>query len=140
MPTILSRLRGLPPAISPDEPLRKNEAGQGAGGGVNWVAIPEGISLHSLTLDDTNNGVYSEQGIPVTVQIPLHEDVPIVVGSSVLFEQRGTGKLNFVQATGVTLDVRSVFEKTTAGQFAPATLIKTGKNRWLLSGDLEIKI
>lgn len=139
MPTILSRLRGLPPAIAPDEPVRKGEAAAGSGG-IAWVAIPVGISLHILTLDDTNNGLYSTQEIPVTVQIPLHEDVPIAVGSSILIEQRGTGKITFVALDGVTLNVRSVFSTVTAGQYAPATLVKTDKNRWLLSGDLEIAI
>ena len=94
----------------------------------------------TLIIDHAENGLVFDSATAVNLVVPTDANVPFPVGTSVLIEQAGAGAVNFVgQSAGgdtVQIDVRVAFLKTTAGQYAPATLVKKAANRWLLSGDL----
>lgn len=144
MPAILStlqfqggsRLRGLLPPVAPDEPLRKGD-GAGGSGHLTWFPFTAGTTL---IIDHSENGLTFDSATAVNLVVPTNANVPFPIGTSVLIEQAGAGVVNFVgQSAGgdtVMIDVRAAFLKTTAGQYAPATLVKKAANRWLLSGDL----
>lgn len=136
MPTILTRLRGLPAPVAPDEPLRRADGGAGVMG-LSWLDIPTGG--HTLTLDDSENGLAFYDAGSVYVNIPPASSVPFRKGASVLImKASAAGSVNVTGGAGVTLSVRSVFSPTLAGRWALATLINYGTDQWVLSGDLFV--
>jgi hypothetical protein len=88
----------------------------------------------SITLGSPNNGQFikTTSNSAVTVTVPAGYNT-----FTVTFVQRGTGRITFSPASGVTILNPHSFTKST-GQGSIATLICVGLNEWILAGDLEL--
>lgn len=97
----------------------------------------------TLGATDLGNGLkvdVSLSGGPAVITIPDDTTLELLDGDgdvSVLIMQAGTGEVQVLADTGVTVNVRSALSLTLAGQYAVASLIHTGANEWVLCGDLQ---
>ena len=87
----------------------------------------------SITLADTDNNkiVRCTASSAVTVTVPS----TLAAGFSCMIIQAGAGQITFVQGSGATLNSFGNLLKT-AGQHAPASLIRVGAGIYNLSGNL----
>lgn len=74
-------------------------------------------------------------GTAVTATVPSNASVPFAIGATILNEQFGSGAITFAPAVGVTLNSNGG-KFASNGQFAVASLVKTGTNIWNLSGNV----
>ena len=95
-----------------------------------------GATTYTLTITDPDKVKRTTSGVPVELTVPLHGSVPIPVGSVVLIEQGGSGKVTVVGAMGVTVNARE--GSRTVGVHASAGLLKQTEDRWWLTGELEV--
>lgn len=70
-----------------------------------------------------------------TITVPTNASVAFPIGTELSFEQSGTGQLTVVAASGVIINTFST--NLTKGQFATASLKKTGTDTWTLTGNLQ---
>lgn len=94
--------------------------------------VPGSPATLTFSMLDTFNLVNSNS--PTIIQIPEYTSVAFPPGCSILFEQWGTGTVEF-QPLGV-VDLKSRLGRVMAGQNAVASLYKVGFNQWILMGDL----
>ena len=87
----------------------------------------------SITLADTDNNkvVRCTAATAVTITVPS----TLAAGFSCMIIQAGAGQITFVQGSGATLNSFGNLFKT-AGQHAPASLIRLGAGIYNLSGNL----
>jgi hypothetical protein len=87
----------------------------------------------SITLDDTNNNriIRCTASTTVTVTVPS----TLAAGFSCMVIQAGTGQVTFVAGSGTTLNSFGNLLRT-AGQHAPASLIRVASGMYNLSGNL----
>ena len=87
----------------------------------------------SITLEDTDNNkvVRCTSATAVTITVPS----TLAAGFSCMVIQAGAGQITFVQGSGATLNSFGNLFKT-AGQHAPASLIRVGAGIYNLSGNL----
>ncbi len=71
----------------------------------------------------------------VTVTVPPNSSVAFPVGTQIDVTQKGAGKVTLAQGSGVTINSLSS-NKSLAGQYAGATLLKTATDTWTLVGAL----
>jgi hypothetical protein len=70
-----------------------------------------------------------------TLTVPSNSSVAFPIGSELTIYQYGTGRTQFVEASGVT--IRATPGKWLRAQYSVATLIKRATNEWILFGDLS---
>jgi hypothetical protein len=93
-------------------------------------------SQHTLVLSDANKVV--EMNISSgsnNLIVPTNASVPFPSGTIITLSQYGSGQVNIIGDTGVTLRSSGGKNKTTA-QYSVATLYKRDTNEWYLYGDL----
>ncbi len=100
-----------------------------------YVAINAQTANYTLALTDVNKLVDMNSSGTITLTIPSSGTVNFVTGSVIALRQLGAGKVQITTAGGVTLR-KEVGAKTT-GQYAVASLVKTGADEWLTFGALE---
>lgn len=76
---------------------------------------------------------------PVTVTVPANSDVAFPIGTDIAIEQSDIGQVSVVAATGVTINTAYGFNLKTGGQYAVASLKKTGTDTWTAFGNLEVQ-
>lgn len=104
--------------------------------GTLYVQINAQTANYTLALTDVNKLVDMNSSGTITLTIPSSGTVNFVTGSVIALRQLGAGKVQITTASGVTLR-KEVGAKTT-GQYAVASLVKTGADEWLTFGALEI--
>jgi 3D (Asp-Asp-Asp) domain-containing protein len=93
-------------------------------------------SQHTLVLSDANKVV--EMNISSgsnNLIVPTNASVPFPSGTIITLSQYGSGQVNIIGDTGVTLRSSGGKNKT-AAQYSVATLYKRDTNEWYLYGDL----
>ncbi len=91
---------------------------------------------YTLVLSDANKVV--EMNISSgsnNLIVPTNASVPFPSGTIITLAQYGTGQVNIIGDTGVTLRSSGGKNKT-AAQYSVATLYKRDTNEWYLYGDL----
>ncbi len=90
---------------------------------------------YTLVLGDAGKTILCTNASAVTLTVPTNASVAFPVGTVVSLYQMGAGQVTVAGAGGVTLNSRGGALKT-AGQYAPAALLKTATDVWVLSGDV----
>jgi hypothetical protein len=116
--------------------------------GSEWIAVANSLSQtqqrvisssastsYTLGTNDTGKALVLTNSSAITLTIPADNTYNFAIGQTFVVIQNGTGAITVAAASGVTLNSKSSYVKT-SGQFAEARLIKTASNTWLLSGDL----
>jgi hypothetical protein len=114
--------------------------------GPTGVAGPAGINLISvstqagatylLAKSDMGTAVSFTSSLPVTVTLLSEATRGWVAGEGVLLLQSGTGQVEVVGSSGVTIDT-TAFPKTRS-QNSSISLIYLGGDSWFLSGDVAV--
>lgn len=92
-------------------------------------------TTYTLVLADANTFITLSNASAIALTVPTNASVPFPIGSRIHGAAIGAGTVTVAGAGGVTVNSRgSVF--ASAGQYAVFSLVKTGTNTWLLSGDL----
>ncbi len=89
-----------------------------------------------LALTDNLKLVTVTKGTACTLTVPPNDSVAFGVGSVITVCQGGAGQVTITAGDGVTINSYEAATKL-VGQWAVATLIKTGTNTWLLAGNIE---
>lgn len=89
----------------------------------------------TLRIDDAGKLMRVAASNTVTITIPTNESVEFPSNTEIEFVQLGTGTLQFVGASGVTIYALNN-ATSTAGRYAVACLKKIYTNVWLLAGAL----
>lgn len=96
---------------------------------------PQTDTSYTVNLTDAGNIVTLNNASPITVTIPANSVTSFPVGARVDFIQKGTGKVTFVGAVGVTILSMSS-NKSTAVQNVGVSIIKESTDSWYLIGNL----
>jgi hypothetical protein len=85
----------------------------------------------------TDVGKYLSMSYPTacTMTIPTNASVAFPIGTRIEIEQVGTGQVQILAASGVTLNSQGGKTKL-VGQFATCFIIKKETNEWTLSGNI----
>lgn len=91
----------------------------------------------SYTLVSTDSGklVTLDNAAPINVIIESNTTIPIEIGSRIDFLQKGSGKVTFIEGSGVTIKSKNN-NKAIAAQNVIVSLIKENTDIWYLIGDL----
>lgn len=109
------------------------DLGGGGGGGLTWRDVP---GDYEIVAGDAENGLSASGNSGAqNISVPS-ADATIAVGKSVVVMLYGTGTVDFVAPSGISLLYRSGLLPRLAGQYAVATLMKVAVNTWVLCGDL----
>ena len=91
--------------------------------------------LFTPAVSDAERYIRLNNSAAITVSVPSDATSNIPVGTTITFEQTGTGTVTFVAGSGATLNSRDSLSST-VGQYSVASLIKTAANTFTLTGDL----
>ena len=89
-----------------------------------------------LALTDNLKLVTVTKATACTLTVPPNSSVAFGIGSVITICQGGAGQVTITAGDGVTINSYDSALKL-VGQYAVATLIKTGTNTWLLAGNIE---
>jgi hypothetical protein len=92
-------------------------------------------TTYTLVLGDAGKLVTLNNAASIALTVPTNASVAYPVGSTILLAQLGAGQVTVAGAGGVTVNSRGAALKI-AGQYGAATLIKTGTDTWVLTGDI----
>lgn len=90
---------------------------------------------HTLVLSDANKVVELNFNSSNNLIVPTNANVAYPSGTLITVTQYGTGQVNIIGDTGVTLISNGGKNKTSA-QYSVATLYKRDTNEWYLYGDI----
>lgn len=108
---------------------------------ISTLFAPKLIPLRSDSTDRilsaTDSGAFIAMSGAGTqnIVVPSNSAVPLSNGFQVVIQQTGAGSVHFSADTGVTIQSYSG-ATTLAGQYAGASLTKTGSNTWALIGNV----
>jgi hypothetical protein len=101
-------------------------------------SIIESVGPHStytLSLVDAGKTIVTSSASANTVTVPPDSQANFRPGTVMLVEQHGAGTTTLTAGVGVTIHSRGA-QLALNGQYAVASLRKTGTNEWLAAGDL----
>lgn len=99
------------------------------------ILISNKVANHQLTLVDANGFLEFESSSTLQLIVPLNSVTPFPIGSQITIARYGTGAVQIVGASGVT--VLSNSGTSLRARYSVATLIKRDTNEWYLLGDLS---
>jgi len=101
------------------------------------IVINTPVANYTLVLADNTKLINMNVAGANTLTIPLNATVAFPIGANIMVSQLGAGQVTITPIGGVTLNSAGGKLKTNV-QFSTATLIKTGTDVWLVSGDLAV--
>lgn len=90
---------------------------------------------YTITRQDSGKLINVDSANIVTITIPANSSQPFDIGQKIEVLRSGLGIVQFIPASGVTLDSKNSNRKI-AAQHSAAVLIKKGTDSWTLIGDL----
>lgn len=90
---------------------------------------------YTLALTDRGKTVTLSNASAITLTVPPQSSVAWLNNSRIDLVQLGAGQVTVTAGSGVTISSYGAKSKL-AGQYAAATLIRTGSDTWLLIGSL----
>lgn len=106
----------------------------GNGSKVQTVNAQTGTTYGFVLADSGSLVTFANAGA-ITATVPTNASVPYPIGTHIDLAQYGAGTVTIAAAGGVTINSLGGLLNL-SGQYAAATLIKTGTNTWLLTGSL----
>lgn len=103
--------------------------------GVGRAAENRQTSNYTLQLSDQVKYISMDSSSGLSLTVPSVTAQAFPLGTHIPVFQIGTGSVNFLSGSGVTVSALSG-NKSTKGQYARTELLKKEDNWWLLSGDL----
>ena len=100
-----------------------------------YLAIQGTSGSYTLVLTDAGRLVNLDSASAAVLTVPPNSSVAFPLGTQILLTQINTGEFVITPDTGVTINSHESLT-TTAGQWAVVSLIKTGTDTWLLTGNL----
>lgn len=130
--------KGASGATGPTGPTGATGA-TGAQGTISVVTTSFTSNAYTLALGDANTKQLASNGsTAATITVPTHASVAFAVGTMIMIEQTGTGKIQIAAAGGVTINWAGTFASGTTGcnkQYSLIALFQDSSNTWNLSGD-----
>jgi hypothetical protein len=99
------------------------------------LTINSQSASYTLVLTDAGKIVSISNAGANTLTVPTNASAAFSIGTTILVRQAGAGQTTVTAAGGVTVNSRGTALKL-AGQYAYATLVKTGTDTWELTGDI----
>ena len=93
------------------------------------------VSAYTLALSDAGEVVNQSYSSPNTITVPPQSSVAYPIGTQITVIQQGTGQIQFLAGSGVTINSAYGMLKTQT-QYSGATLHKESANTWTLTGQL----
>lgn len=92
-------------------------------------------TTYTLALTDVAKIVTLSNAAGITLTVPTNASVAFPTGTQIIIVQTGAGQVTVSPAGGVTV---SSFGSATklSGQYAGATLLKTGTDAWIMIGNI----
>lgn len=100
------------------------------------ITIDDKTANYTLVLTDSGKLIRMNLAGANTFTVPPNADVAFSIGTQILVSQLGAGQITITPGSGVTLNNAGGLKSR--AQYSVATLIKTGTNTWLVSGDLTV--
>jgi len=108
----------------------------GGGGGSTLITPNTQTANYTLVLTDLDKIIQMDVATANNLTIPLNSSVAFSIGSIVYISQYGVGRTTIVSTGGVTIKSFNSWTKSN-GQNSLMTLLKTGTDEWLLSGEIN---
>lgn len=89
---------------------------------------------YTITLGDAQEVIRLTQSTAQTLSVPTNATVAFPIGTNITIVQDNTGTVTITPISGVTVNSSNGLK--TRARFSAVTLIKTGTNVWLATGDL----
>jgi len=108
--------------------------------GVNDIAFgvvnAQTGTTYTLALTDVAKVVTLSNAAAITLTVPANASVAFPTGTQIVLIQTGAGQVTVSPAGGVTV---SAYDSATklSGQYAAATLLKTGTDAWIMIGNIQ---
>jgi len=104
---------------------------------VPLIISTDTTTSRSLVLVDAGQMVTMNNAAANTVVVPTNASVAFIIGTEIVISQFGVGQTSFVgEGSPSTVTINSAGGLTSlAEQFSTATIVKTGTDTWLLTGD-----
>jgi hypothetical protein len=99
------------------------------------LAISSKTSSYTLRLIDANSMVEMNSTSSTIITVPPNSEVLFPIGSEISISRYGTGSVQIVGGSGVT--ILSDPGQFLRARYSLATLLKRGTNEWYLLGDLS---
>ena len=99
------------------------------------MAIDTQTTSYTSVLADATSMIYMNCGSACNLTVPPNSSVAYPVGTTLQFEQGGSGALSIVAGAGVTINKLSTLN--VVGQYAVGGLVQTSANVWTLYGALQ---
>jgi hypothetical protein len=96
---------------------------------------------YTLVIGDLGKLITMNASTGMTLSIPANSSVPFTIGDRIDVVQIGTGALQIVGASGVTVNCTPQGTANTANlraQWSSATMVKINTNQWIVLGDLKV--
>jgi hypothetical protein len=96
---------------------------------------------YTLVAGDLGKLITMNASTGMTLSIPANSAVPFTVGDRIDVVQIGTGALQIVGASGVTVNCTPQGTANTANlraQWSSATMVKINTDQWIVLGDLKV--
>lgn len=101
----------------------------------NLTINARNATTYTLVLTDAHKLVTFSNSAPTTVTVPNNTSVAFDIGDQVNLLQLGSGQVEVVASSGVTID-SSGNKKKLFGQYAVGTLVKVATNGWVFLGNI----
>ena len=92
-------------------------------------------TTYTLALSDATKMVTLSNAAGITLTVPTNATAAFPTGTQILLAQLGAGQVTIAGASGVTVNSNGSKLKLN-GQYAVASIIKTGTDTWLAVGNL----
>lgn len=115
--------------------------------GESWVssaaASPLNITTQTGTsytaaITDARSAIVFTSSASITFTIPPESSVPWTYPTSITVIQQGTGQVNIVGGSGVTVNKNSFFNAKTAGPWSVVQIVRLSQDVWVMFGCLEL--
>jgi len=104
------------------------------GSSADTVVITESTTARTLILTDANCRIQCTNGSAVTITVPTNAVVPFTIGTTIMFDQVGAGKVT-ASGSGVTFRNTGLLPNSTASQNAVIAITKTATDTWSVTGE-----
>lgn len=112
-------------------------AESGGGGGAAYAPVEtNGGTSITLALADAGDYIKTTASSAVTITVPPQSSVAWEADTEIHVEQGGTGTVEFVAGSGVTINHLAAVDPIIAGRYGVATLKRTAEDVWTLFGAL----
>lgn len=91
---------------------------------------------YTLVLGDAEHYLRVNETLDTTITVPANATVGFEIGTTVTFEQSGTGSVTIMGDVGVTVNCAATHTRVTHGQWAVCQIKKVDIDTWTIFGNL----